>query len=502
MTPPCLRSSLAGTAKGCTGTGCRAPRHQSASTRRSSQALPAAMVCHPCRTQTSPGGCRCRPSHFPGSRPSSPPTDGGCPLTWGRLRPSLSPLRSHFHLCTSARSSRPPLLSSHLGYLPSNELHAFSHLPSLTMPPLTHSTNFSYSLSTPPLAPTMPGLWVPFCGGFWRVPFPQSLQPWTPTCSPWPGAARLLLSALALVDRLQPTVSVTPVHWGCVRALERGSPPPTRHWPQLSHLATGLLADEDKVVFGIVLFSFVHLLRLSETRGFVFHPHTTSVSIPAAKRGGVAWRPVSPTLVPWLEFLAQSSRAPRSQSLFLPFFKRLTASTDSTSTWHAVRRGGAATLAMLGVLPDRLWSWGRWASPSSAEPYIDMQTHIAPPPADILLPQPSGPPVRISTTSLWPRYLFGECGAAAAPVEPASPGAGPSPPPARLVRAAAAGPSAGTSSSPRRGRGRPPGAGAGRLGQRRPVARGLHVRHPLEEGSHPPKPSPTPRPRRKRSRSH
>ena len=106
MTPPCLRPSLAGTARGCTGTGCRAPRHQSASTRRSSQALPAAMVCHPCRTQTSPGGCRCRPSHFPGSRPSSPPTDGGCPLTWGRLRPSLSPPFAHIFTSALQRGPR------------------------------------------------------------------------------------------------------------------------------------------------------------------------------------------------------------------------------------------------------------------------------------------------------------------------------------------------------------------------------------------------------------
>ena len=227
--------------------------------------------------------------------------------------------------------------------------------------------------------------------------------------------ARVLLAALALVAQSFPAIPALPSScWAGVRAIVRHQPAPRRTW-FFVHYLEPTAADIDwecsKVLYGVLLFSFVYLLRISEAAAICSGDFQSgNFAVHAAKRGKATyWRPVAEALRPWADFFAQQ-RLESGKSFFTTTslssaFKQYTAQIGAL-TFHALRRGGASTLAQLGLAPDRLLQWGRWRGMESARLYFEVEQCTPALPESVHVFQPDGSVASVPPARLWPDTLF------------------------------------------------------------------------------------------------
>ena len=188
--------------------------------------------------------------------------------------------------------------------------------------------------------------------------------------------ARVLLAALTFAAQADPHVPHFPQScWAGARAIARTQPAPHRTWffctyfdPTVSHIPANLPA----VFYGIMLLSFVYLLRVSEASAIVpgdIQRHT--VAIRASKRNrSMYWRTVAPALECWTRFFMEYH--PRPGCPYFGYdelqhdFKQFASDIDvGELTWHSLRRGAASTLVQIGINPENLIFCGRWRSYNS-----------------------------------------------------------------------------------------------------------------------------------------
>ena len=192
-----------------------------------------------------------------------------------------------------------------------------------------------------------------------------------------------------------------------VSAITRLAPAPQRSWFSLHNLfPANLLRPVEPWFYGLLLVSFVFLLRVSESLSLT--PSTLGpdrLGLRAAKRDRVTcWRPATHFVSEWLAFLGNylaSYSLPTAAAL-----NHLLRALAPDCTWHALRRGGAATLVQLGTSPEQLSHWGRWASSQSARPYFDLQCPFSSLPSRFHLYSPTFDVLSASPFDLWPPVVL------------------------------------------------------------------------------------------------
>ena len=239
---------------------------------------------------------------------------------------------------------------------------------------------------------------------------------------PRPGSARSFLAALTFAASALPHSPPIPRScWMAVSALTRLAPEPRRTWFPLSQLFPDsfVLTPTHTVFYGLLLLSFIYLLRISETAAiYATDLGNGRLAIHAAKRDRTTcWRPATNFVDLWLGFLrTHYSSSPTPSPAALTGAIRSLSPDTTTYTWHALRRGGAATLVQLGTSPEQLAHWGRWASPQSARCYFDLQQPFPVLPGRFLLFTPDGGWASLTPADLWPPTVL--------PGQPLAPAAG------------------------------------------------------------------------------
>ena len=195
---------------------------------------------------------------------------------------------------------------------------------------------------------------------------PSALQRYLLHCvsPPHPGTARCLLAAVTFAaSALADSPTLPRSCWVAASALTRLAPTPHRSWFPLSSLFFGTfsLTDHNRGQYGLLLISFLYLLRISETAALLPNDLTPDcLGIHASKRDRTTvWRPTTRFVAHWLIFLQDHlfrSGTPSPAALTRAIGSL---STTTRYTWHALRRGGAATLVHLGTTPDQLTYWER-----------------------------------------------------------------------------------------------------------------------------------------------
>jgi hypothetical protein len=226
---------------------------------------------------------------------------------------------------------------------------------------------------------------------------------------PRPSPMRILLSALQLAQKsLDLPFAIPHSCWLAISGLQALAPPPRRSWFPIHWLDCSPASEwaEFKPAYGFPA-RWVYLLRISEVRRLQpadftatqlhFRPSKSSLQ-------GV-WRSAASFVQLWLTFLSQyllSQPFPEARALSL--LRRCAHPSNSTITWHSLRRGAAVTLQHLGLPLPNLCAWGRWQSDRTVrlyvEPDVPVEIHV-----DLLLLRPGGQSVPMHITDLFPTDL-------------------------------------------------------------------------------------------------
>ena len=348
-----------------------------------------------------------------GARPRPPPPlpgpTGARPLLADPSRPGVQPLLPS---CTTTTPSIPHTVTLPIS---ATEVRQPSHIASilstaiqqLRSPPSSHPSTFSI-LASLHLASSTRAANASALEVFlrWAPPdvpglaFLPHIEQYLLHLSdpPRAGSARTVLAALTLVSSTAHTLPPLPrVLWNAVVAISHLSPAPRRCWFQLPWLSAPLARFSASLspIYGVALLSFIFLLRVSEAAALSADQITDDQLgfRPSKRHATTCWRAATPFVAQWLAHLRQplAHQGPFTQTALSRGLHQLNpAAIPRTLTWHSLRRGGATALISLGVPPEQLAIWGRWASPQSARTYYDPTSRCPAFPTLLCLHNPDG----------------------------------------------------------------------------------------------------------------